>query len=90
MPDHTVDSILDTLATQRQRATYAAVAGVVNTAPRTLMQGRPRDPHHSWIVSKRTGQPTGYPDDQVAAELTERPEILGSREELLTWLSQVQ
>lgn len=90
MPDYTFDTILDTLASHRQRATYSAVAAVVNTTPRTLMQGRPRDPHHSWIVSKQTGQPTGYPGDQVAPELTERPEILTSRDELLTWLSQVQ
>ena len=90
MPEHTFDSILDTLAAQHQRATYSAVAAVVNTTPRTLMLGRPRDPHHSWIVSKQTGQPTGYPDDQVAAELTARPEILTSRDELLSWLSQVQ
>lgn len=90
MPEYTFDSILETLASQRQRATYSAVAAVVNSTPRALMQGRPRDPYHSWIVSKQTGQPTGYPDDQVAADLTERPEILTSRDELLAWLSQVQ
>lgn len=90
MPEYTFDTILDTLAAQRQRATYSAVAAVVNTTPRALMQGRPRDPHHSWIVSKQTGQPTGYPADQVAPDLTERPEVLASRDELLTWLSRVQ
>ena len=86
MSEHSFDSILQALAAQRQRATYSAVAGVINTAPRALMVGRPRDAYHSWIVSKETGQPTGYPADQIAPDLTTNPEVLVSREELLAWL----
>lgn len=86
MMEHTFDSILDSLAGQQQRATYGAVAGVLNSAPRTLMSGRPRDPRHSWIVSRRTGEPTGYAPDQMDPALTTRPEVLKSAEALRTWL----
>jgi hypothetical protein len=90
MSDHTFESILDALATHRQRATYSAVAGVVDTKPRVLMVGRPRDPRHSWVVSKGTGQPTGYKSDQVAPDLTANPEVIASPDELLAWLSRAQ
>lgn len=90
MPEHSFDSILDALEAGRQRATYSAVAGVVETAPRILMAGRPRDPRHSWIVSKGTGHPTGYQPEQVAPDLTANPEVISSRDELLAWLSRAQ
>ena len=86
MTEHSLDSIVTALAAHRQRATYAAVAGVVNRPPRMLMAGRPRDARHSWIVSKRSGRPTGYSDDQVAPDLTTRPDVLKSPEALLAWL----
>lgn len=86
MMEHTFDSILDSLAGQQQRATYGAVAGVLNSAPRTLMSGRPRDPRHSWIVSRRTGEPTGYAPDQMDPALATRLEVLKSPEALRTWL----
>lgn len=90
MSEHSFESILDALAAQRQRATYSAVAGVIDTTPRALMLGRPRDERHSWIVSKQTGQPTGYRPEQVAPDLTANPEVLASKDDLMTWLSQVQ
>lgn len=89
MSEHSFDSILQALASQRQRATYTAVAAVVNTAPRALMVGRPRDAHHSWIVSKQTGKPTGYPADQIAPDLASNPDVLMTREDLLAWLDRV-
>lgn len=86
MMEHTFDSVLDALAGQQQRATYGAVAGVLNSAPRTLMSGRPRDPRHSWIVSRRTGEPTGYGPDQLDPALTTRAEVIRTRDALLSWL----
>ena len=86
----TLDSILDSLAARRQRATYGAVAAVLASAPRVLMVGRPRDAHHSWIVSKTTGMPTGYPEDQLHPDLTANPGVLTNRDELLDWLGKVQ
>lgn len=90
MSDHTFDSILDALAQRRQRATYSAVAALVNGAPRTLMAGRPRDPRHSWIVSVRTGIPTGYSQEQLDPDLETNPAILQTGAALRDWLAGVQ
>ena len=83
---YTLDSILDQLNQFHQRATYGAVAGVVNSSPRSLMSGRDRDRRSSWVVSRESGQPSGYADDQKDDALTEREKILGSPDELRTWL----
>lgn len=85
-PAHSLDSILDQLEQFRQRATYGAVAKLLNRPPRNLMTGRERDPHSSWIVSRETGKPTGYAEDQIHAELTSREAILSSPPELEAWL----
>jgi hypothetical protein len=85
-PEHTLDSILDQLNAYHQRATYGAVAGVVDSSPRSLMTGRDRDPRSSWVVSRESGQPTGYADDQKNPALTERERVLSSPEELKVWL----
>jgi len=83
---HSLDSILEQLDQYHQRATYGAVAGVVNSSPRSLMVGRDRNPQSSWIVSRQSGLPTGYTDEQLHESLTARDRILGSPEELRTWL----
>ena len=83
---HSLDSILEVLNQYHQRATYGAVAGVVNTSHRSLMTGRDRDKRSSWVVSRESGQPSGYADEQKHDALTERPKILGSPDELRTWL----
>ena len=83
----TLDSILDQLNEFHQRATYGAVAGVVNSSPRSLMSGRDRDQRASWIVRRETGFPTGYSEEQKHAALTERERIIGSPDELRAWLS---
>ena len=83
----TLDSILDQLNEFHQRATYGAVAGVVNSSPRSLMSGRDRDQRASWIVRRETGFPTGYSEEQKHAALTEREKIIGSPDELRAWLA---
>jgi hypothetical protein len=83
---HTLDSILDQLNQFHQRATYGAVAGVVNSSPRSLMVGRDRNPKSSWVVSRQSGEPTGYAEEQKHGSLSERDRILGSPEELRAWL----
>lgn len=82
-----LDSILDQLNEFHQRATYGAVAGVVNSSPRSLMSGRDRDQRSSWIVRRETGFPTGYSDEQKHAALAERERIIGSPDELRAWLA---
>lgn len=85
--DHTLESILDQLNQFHQRATYGAVAGVVNSSPRSLMSGRDRDQRSSWVVSRENGQPSGYAEEQKHEALIERARILGSPDELRSWLS---
>ena len=87
MTTHTMDSILDHLNDARQRATYGAVAAVVGTSPRTLMAGCERDLRHSWVVSRKTGTPTGYADELMHPDLMASERIIESREELLRWLA---
>ena len=84
--EHTIDSILEQLDAFHQRATYGAIAALVNTSPRSLMSGRERDARSSWIVSRNTGQPTGYGDDQKDPNLAERERILSTPDELRRWL----
>ena len=83
----TLDQILDTLEQARQRATYGAVASVLGTTPRTLMKGRERDRHHSWVVNRTSGKPTGYDDTLLHPELAHNEHLIESREELETWLA---
>jgi|SRR5678815_723163 hypothetical protein len=83
---HTLDSILEQLNQYHQRATYGAVAGVVNSTPRSLMVGRDRNAESCWVVSRQNGQPTGYTEEQKHGSLTERDRIIGSPEELRIWL----
>jgi hypothetical protein len=83
---HSIDSIIDQLDRFRQRATYGAVAAVLNRAPRNLMSGRARSQRESWIVSRNDGMPTGYQPEQVHPEIKSRDQILKSADELATWL----
>jgi hypothetical protein len=83
---HSIDSIIDQLDRFRQRATYGAVAALLNRAPRNLMSGRARSQRESWIVSRNDGMPTGYQPDQVHPEIGSRDQILKSGEELASWL----
>jgi hypothetical protein len=84
----TLDEILDVLERTHQRATYGAVAALLGRPPRTLMQGRERDARHSWVVSRATGEPTGYEPDLVHSALKEHDQILGTKEELTRWLDE--
>jgi hypothetical protein len=86
MSDFTMDEILDALDRRHQRATYGAVAAVLNRPPRTLMQGRERDQRHSWVVSRANGEPTGYQPAQLHPALRERAEVLDNKEALTQWL----
>jgi alkylated DNA nucleotide flippase Atl1 len=87
MTDNKMDQILDTLDQARQRATYGAVAALLGTAPRTLMSGRERDHRHSWVVSRKSGQPTGYEPGQTHPELLRSERVIETREELEGWLA---
>ena len=83
----TIDNIVDQLDHFRQRATYGAVAAVVNRSPRNLMDKRTRSPRDSWVVSRKDGMPSKYPPEQVHPEIKTRESILATGAELESWLT---
>lgn len=87
MSAHTLDSIAHALAGARQRATYGAVAGLLGRPSAFLMQGVPRTPLFSWIVNAKTLMPTGYTEEQIAAELTSTTTVIRSASSLEAFLS---
>jgi alkylated DNA nucleotide flippase Atl1 len=87
MTELTIDEILDALDHGRQRATYGAVAALLGTSPRTLMAGRERDQRHSWVVNRKSGEPTGYSAEQFHPDLREKPEIFDTKEALEQYLA---
>jgi hypothetical protein len=83
----TLDSIVQQLDRFHQRATYGAVAALLNRSPRNLMGKRSRAPRDSWIVGHSTGLPSGYEPEQLHPELTTRGRVISTREELESWLA---
>ena len=79
-------AILVRLQDARQRATYGAVAGVLNAVPLYVMSGRPRNPLHSWVVSAKTGLPSKYAPDEQHADLLAHDRVLSSADDLRAWL----
>lgn len=83
----TLDAILDCLSQYRQRATYGAVGGVLGVPAAFVMNGRPRDPRHSWVINQETGDPTGFNPAECDPSLYAQDTILMSDAALLTWLN---
>lgn len=83
----TIDSIVEQLDRFHQRATYGAVASVVNRAPRNLMDKRSRGSRDSWVVSRKDGMPSGYAPEQVHPQIKSREVVLSTGEELEAWLA---
>lgn len=83
---HNLDAILDLLDRFHQRASYGAVAELIDRPAHYLMNGRPRNPRHSWIVNQDTWLPTGYFKDQVHPDIISRERVLLSAEDLESWL----
>ena len=84
----TLDSILDRLASGKQRATYGAVSALLGVEPARLFDGFPRVPKTSWVVSKDTGLPTGQNERQIDRKLLTNSRILSTAEELKDWLDE--
>jgi hypothetical protein len=89
MSEERMDQIIDVLEREQQRATYGAVAALLGKAPRTLMMGRQRDARHSWVVSRKSGTPTGYDPTLMHPALLTHDHIIETREELERWLANV-
>lgn len=78
--------IFELLSQHGQRATYSAVAGFLGTEARTLMQGAPRTRLYSWVVSGKTGMPTGYRVPELDPRLLDSDRVIASTEELREWV----
>jgi hypothetical protein len=86
MPRFSLNDVVELLDRHHQRATYGAVAGVVDRPTRFLMGGLPRASRYSWVVNGRTCLPTGYTGEQMHSALLERAEVIGSPVMLEEWL----
>lgn len=82
-----LEDILSSLEKHYQRATYGAVAGQVGCPARSVMKGRPRNPHNSWVVALADGNPTAYQPHEKHPRLYANPHVITSPEELAAWLS---
>ena len=90
MPRSDADPLTDLLHRLqhgRQRATYGAVAGVLNAVPMYVMSGRPRNALHSWVVNAQTGLPSKYGPDETHADLLAHDRVLRTADELRAWLA---
>jgi hypothetical protein len=96
----TLNDIVRLLNKHHQRATYGAVAGVLDVAARGVMTGRTPCHQDSWVVAKTTsrktgsrrGWPTGYANAQIHADclrqIQHNPAILiDDPDDLEQWLT---
>ena len=81
-----LDEIVEVLDQRGQRATYGAVAKLIDQSPRSLLKGRDRGRRYSWVVNRGTGLPTGYEEDQIDPRLRESGPVLRTDVELRAWL----
>lgn len=78
-----IDVILSTLNKHKIRATYGAVAELRQTHARNVSQQLgTRRPEASWVVSKRTGLPTGYLNANCHEDLLSNPKVIDTADEL--------
>ena len=81
-----VNSIVKALNKHHQRATYGAIAGLLGKSAQSLMKPYPQNRLYSWVVNKRTKQPTGYPPNAKHPHLEQVETVLDTTEKLRMWL----
>jgi hypothetical protein len=81
-----VEHILEVCQRNRQRITYGALADYVQLYPQTVMDERPRDHLHSWVVNNETELPTHYTEDEMHPELLKKKTIVRTRDDLIAFL----
>jgi alkylated DNA nucleotide flippase Atl1 len=83
-----VETVLAMLQAKKTRCTYGALAELVGTNPRDVsVYLTPRRAEASWVVSKKTGLPTGYESYQLHPELEKNEHVIGTGKELESVLS---
>jgi alkylated DNA nucleotide flippase Atl1 len=78
-------NLVAALAKHSQKATYAAVAGVVGLPARTVMNALLKDPQGEWVVAKQSHQPTGYSTNQLRPQLKSNSLVISSAAALTSW-----
>jgi len=86
MGRQTLDDIVAILAAQRQRATYGAVAALLDRPAHYVMQGAPRTHFYSWVVNAESHLPTGYTDEEMDPHLLDKAEVIMTEADLVEWL----
>lgn len=81
-----LDTLLVALDRHHQRATYAAVGGLIGLPAQSVMQGRAKSTLNSWVVSKDRSLPTGYLTGDCHPRLTASAHVIQTAAELQAWL----
>ena len=81
-----LQSVVSLLSKHAQRATYGAVGGLVGLPPRSVMSGRAKNPSNSFVVSAKTGMPTGHAQAERHPALVSRSSVIASAAALAAWL----
>ena len=79
-------AVVAVLEFHSQRATYSAVGGVVGLPAQSVMQGEAKSQRNSWVVSVRTGEPSGYDKKECSPLLKRNSEVIRTRSALADWL----
>ena len=88
--DYKLREIVAKLSYFQQRATYGAVGDSLN-ASAWMVRGWFKGSEawdNSFVVSAETGEPTNYPASKIHPSLKQRPQLLRTSDELLTWLQE--
>ena len=77
------EELIDCLNDAEIRSTYGAIADLLAIHPMSVggYLG-PKRPDASWVVNKKTGRPTGFPDEMVHPNLYKNRRIIGEADEL--------
>ncbi len=79
-----IQKVLECLNREKVRCTYGAVADVIGGISLGVSrQLGPKRLWASWVVSKRTGDPTGYTEDQKHPDLYRKKHVITTGEELV-------
>jgi len=74
--------LLEALQSRSQRASYAAVAGLLGGSHRSLLSDHEKDPLHSWVVNGTTKLPTGYATNNLHEKLERNSKVIDTKEGL--------
>ena len=82
-----LDIVVERLSRHAQRATYAAVGGVVGRIAIAVMHGRPKNHENSWVVAQnKKGEPTGFTAEERDPRFPGQGEPINTADGLRQWL----